>query len=66
MDVKAASLLWNISERRVQKLCKEGRIENSRRFGHSWMITKTAQKPEDIRRKYKKVIETKKGGDRNV
>jgi hypothetical protein len=66
MDVKAASLLWNISERRVQKLCKEGRIENIRRFGHSWMIPKTAKKPEDMRRKYQKVIEIKKGGDRNV
>lgn len=31
---------WKISERRVQRLCEDGRIEGVQRFGHSWMIQK--------------------------
>ena len=66
ISIREAAQKWEISERRVQKLCEESRIDGIQKFGRSWMIPKTAQKPEDIRRKYKKVIETKKGGDRNV
>lgn len=41
----------------MQKLCEEGRIEGVQRFGRSWMIPKTATKPNDLRRK---------GGDSHV
>ena len=51
MSVKKAALKWNISERRVQKLCEEGRISGVVRFGRSWAIPKDAQKPKDARRK---------------
>ena len=51
MSVKEASLKWDISERRVQKLCEEGRISGVVRFGRSWVIPKNTQKPKDARRK---------------
>ena len=49
MSVKEASERWNISERWIQKLCEEGRIEGVQRFGRFWMIPKEAQKPADLR-----------------
>lgn len=48
MSVKEASERWNISERWIQKLCEEGRIEGVQRFGRFWMIPKEAQKPADF------------------
>lgn len=57
MSVRNAASLWNLSERWVQKLCEEGRIEGVQRFGRSWMIPKTAAKPRDLR---------KRGGDCHV
>lgn len=51
ISVKDAALKWGISERRIQKLCGENRIEGVIRFGHSWMIPKFAQKPKDLRLK---------------
>lgn len=51
ISVKEASEKWEISERRVQKLCEGNRINGVIRFGHSWMIPKSAQKPSDLRLK---------------
>ena len=48
---KDASLKWGISERRIQKLCEEGRIEGVIRFSKVWAIPKEAQKPVDRRLK---------------
>ena len=54
MSVKEASKRWNLSERWIQKLCEEGRIEGVQRFGRSWMIPREeAQKPADLRKKSK-------------
>ncbi len=44
--VKEAAEKWKISERRVQKLCEENRIEGVVRFGRSWMIPRAAAKPD--------------------
>ena len=41
---------WGISERRVQKLCDEGRIEGAMRFSRVWAIPKDAPKPTDPRK----------------
>lgn len=35
------------SERRIQKLCEENRIEGIEKFGRAWMIPKGAEKPKD-------------------
>lgn len=44
---------WDISERRVQKLCKEDRIPGVVRFSRMWLIPKDAEKPKDGRYKSK-------------
>lgn len=51
ISVKAASEKWGISERRIQKLCEENRIDGTEKFGRAWMIPKDAEKPVDGRMK---------------
>lgn len=41
---------WNISQRRVAVLCKEGRIPGASMVGNMWLIPKDAEKPKDPRR----------------
>lgn len=45
ITVKEAANKWNVSERRVQKLCSDGRIRGAYKFGVSWMIPATAVLP---------------------
>ena len=40
---------WSISQRRVDILCKEGRVEGSIMLGKRWLIPKNAQKPKHKR-----------------
>lgn len=47
ISVPEAAKKWNISERRVQKLCKENRIPGVTRFSRIWLIPKDAEKPVD-------------------
>lgn len=49
-----AARKWDISERRVQKLCEENRIPGVVRFSRMWLIPKDAEKPDDGRRKENK------------
>ena len=42
---------WNISRRRVSKLCSEGRIEGAKLMGNVWLVPEDAKKPEDKRKK---------------
>ena len=49
MTPKEAAERWNISERRVQILCAQDRIEGAIKFGKVWAIPKTANKPKDER-----------------
>lgn len=49
ISVKAASEKWGISERWIQKLCEENRIEGIEKFGRAWMIPKDTEKPIDKR-----------------
>lgn len=49
ISVKAASEKWGISERRIQKLCEENRIDGTLKFGRAWMIPKDTKKPADKR-----------------
>lgn len=51
ISVREAAQKWEISERRVQKLCEGHRIDGIQKFGRSWMIPKSAEKPTDLRRK---------------
>ena len=40
---------WNISRRRVQILCTEGRIPGVLKLGDVWAIPKDSDKPNDNR-----------------
>lgn len=51
MSVQDAAKKWEISERRIQVLCGENRIEGAVRFGHAWAIPKNTPKPVDARLK---------------
>lgn len=44
---------WNISQRRVQILCAENRIEGVFKLGETWAIPDDAEKPRGFRRKEK-------------
>ena len=49
MTTKEAAQKWNISERRIRKLLKEGRIEGAVKNGNSWNIPTDILKPVDKR-----------------
>ena len=51
MTASQASKKWNISQRRVQILCADGRIPGVFKLGEAWAIPADTQKPEDNRRK---------------
>lgn len=48
-----AAKKWNISQRRVQILCSEERIEGVFKLGEVWAIPDNAEKPKDFRKKEK-------------
>ena len=49
MSIKEAAEKWNVSTRRVQVLCSEGRITGAARLGRTWAIPANAEKPVDKR-----------------
>jgi hypothetical protein len=51
MSAPEAAKKWGISERRVQKLCEENRIQGVSKFGYMWLIPINAEKPADGRLK---------------
>lgn len=50
ISVKVAAQKWGLSERRVQILCSQNRIEGAFRLGNAWAIPNDAKKPEDNRK----------------
>lgn len=51
MTAQEAAELWGISVRRVQRLCKENRLEGVLNVNRIWLIPKRTEKPADARRK---------------
>lgn len=51
MSASQAAKKWNISQRRVQILCSENRIEGVFKLGEAWAIPDDAEKPLDCRKK---------------
>ena len=49
MNIKEASEKWEISPRRIQVLCSEGRIDRASKLGREWAIPADADKPADNR-----------------
>lgn len=50
LSIREAAEKWGVSERRVNQYCAEGRIHGVQRFGTSWAIPDTANKPGDPRK----------------
>lgn len=40
---------WDISKRRIQLLCREGRINGAKMIGNMWVIPENAERPSDAR-----------------
>lgn len=59
-NAKQFSEIWSISERRIIKLCKDGRIDGAIKNGRQWLIPENTLKPSDKRANVSKYIETKK------
>lgn len=51
MTVQETAKLWEISERRMQKLCEENRIDGVVKLSRVWLIPKGTKKPADGRLK---------------
>ena len=49
MTIKEAAAAWGITERRVNELCKTGRISGAYKEGRQWFIPDSTQKPMDKR-----------------
>lgn len=54
MTVQETAKKWNLSERRVQKLCAENRIDGIVHLSRVWLIPQNAEKPVDGRKKENK------------
>ena len=51
LSVAQTAEKWEMTPRRVQVLCNQGRIEGAQRVGNVWTIPETAVKPIDGRKK---------------
>lgn len=59
MDVKAAASKWELTERRITTLCRDGRIDGAKKEGGVWLVPETAEKPIDGRKnKFAKAVKT--------
>lgn len=56
LSVRQIAEKWDISRRRVQTLCTEGRIPGAMRVGSYWVIPADAEKPKDERIKSGKYV----------
>lgn len=57
LKIEDVAAEWGISQRRLQALCAQGKIEGAARFGRAWMIPKNAKKPIDGRTKASREIQ---------
>ena len=46
---------WNMTERRVTMLCRDGKINGAKKEGKYWMIPESAKRPEDGRKSVREI-----------
>jgi len=56
ISISQASQKWGISQRRIQVLCAQGRIDGAAKMGYVWAIPRSAVKPTDARVKSGKYV----------
>ena len=54
MTASQAAKKWQITQRRVQILCVNGRIKGAFKLGETWAMPADTQKPMDARKKENK------------
>ena len=59
LPIQEYSNKWNISKRRIQILCKKGRIEGAKMIGNMWIIPENIERPSDARIKNPAIGSTK-------
>lgn len=64
MTIQEASEKWGITERRVQVLCMDGRLQGVKKFGRQWAIPSDLSKPMDARIKTGKYVKTPQNNQR--
>ena len=63
LSISEVAERWNLSARRVQKMCADGQIPGVTKFGRSWVIPKGTEKPQDKRVKTGKYKDWRRKGD---
>ncbi len=51
IDVREAGIKWEMKERRITMLCRDGKIPGAKKSGKTWMIPSDAARPFDGRTK---------------
>jgi hypothetical protein len=59
VSIQEIAAEWKMSKRRIQVLCREGRIPDAKMIGNMWALPKGLTKPFDARRKRPVYIEEK-------
>ena len=49
LTIKEIAEKWDITPRRVQKMCSDGLIPGAIKFGNAWAIPDTVKRPKDKR-----------------
>jgi len=49
VTIKTIAEEWNLTPRRVQIMCADGKIPGAVKFGRDWAIPRDAEKPIDMR-----------------
>ena len=54
-DVRETAKKWQMTERRITMLCRDGKIPGAKKDGKSWLIPTDASRPFDGRTKEARV-----------
>ncbi len=59
LSISQVAKKWELSSRRINVLCSEGRIPGATKIGSYWAIPVNAKKPADARIKSGRYVKTK-------
>ena len=62
LDVHQAAEKWEMTERRITMLCRDGKIRNVKKEGKLWLIPEGTPRPFDGRTKEAKGSQSKQNG----
>ena len=59
LSIRQLAEKWNLSPRRINVLCSEGRIAGATKIGSYWAVPADAEKPIDLRIRSGKYMKNK-------